>query len=152
MTETAPDATIFTLEKANRALPLVRRIIDDVVAEHLTWKDLVARYELVAAGARPEWGESPEMLALRADIDRIAARINGYVTELEQIGCVLKGFEQGLVDFYGLYDGRMVCLCWQQGEEAITHWHEIDAGFQGRQTITPAFLAHEGEPAAAGGE
>ena len=151
MTKSAPEPTIFTVEKANRALPLVRRIIDDIRAEHPMWKDLVARYELVAAGARPEWGESPEMLTLRADIDRIAARIDGYVTELEQIGCVLKGFEQGLVDFYGMQDGRMVCLCWLQGEDSVTHWHEIDAGFQGRQMITPAFLAHEGVPATAGG-
>ena len=147
MTETAPDVTIFTVEKANRALPLVRRIVDDIVAEHPTWKDLVARYELVVAGARAEWGESPEMLELRGRIDRIAARINGYVAELEQVGCVLKGFEQGLVDFYGMYEGRVVCLCWLQGEGSVTHWHELDAGFDGRQEITPEFLAHEGETA-----
>ena len=147
MTETAPDVTIFTVDKANRALRLVRRIMDDIVAEHPAWKDLVARYELVAAGARPDWGESAEMLDLRRQIDLIAARINGYVAELEQVGCVLKGFEQGLVDFYGMYDGRLVCLCWRQGEESVSHWHELDAGFAGRQAITPAFLALEGEPA-----
>ena len=151
MTETAPDVTIFTVEKANRALPLVRRIMDDIAADHPTWKDLVARYELVAAGSRAEWGESPEMLDLRAQIDRLAARINGYVTELEQVGCVLKGFEQGLVDFYGTHEGRLVCLCWRQGEESVSHWHEMDAGFQGRQAITPAFLSREGEPAPSGG-
>ncbi len=152
MTETAPDVTIFTVEKANRALPLVRRIVTDIVKEHPVWRDLVARYELAAAGARPERGETPEMRDLQAQIDRMAARIDGYVTEIEQVGCVLKGFEQGLVDFYGAFEGRVVCLCWQQGEDAVTHWHELDAGFQGRQEITPAFLAGEGEPAPAGGK
>jgi hypothetical protein len=150
MTEIAPDVIIFTVEKANRALPLVRRIVGDIVAEHPVWRDLMARYELLVAGARPERGESPEMLELRAQIDRIAARISGYQAELEQIGCVLKGFEQGLVDFYGSYEGRLVCLCWQVGEDAVTHWHELEAGFQGRQDITPEFLAGQAEPARAG--
>lgn len=143
MTETLPDVTIFTVEKANSALPLVRRIVADITAEHPHWRDLVARYELVAGGARSEWGESNEMLTLRHEVDRIAARISGYVAELEQIGVSLKGFEEGLVDFYGMHEGRLVCLCWRQGEEAITHWHEIETGFAGRQPITPEFLAQE---------
>lgn len=145
MTDTSSDVRVFTVAKANSALPLVRRIADDIVAEHPRWKDLVARYELAAAGSRPEWGESAEMRTLRQQIDALAERINGYVTELEQIGCLLKGFEQGLVDFYGMYLGRLVCLCWQRGEDAVSHWHEVDAGFAGRQAITPEFLAAEGE-------
>jgi hypothetical protein len=133
---------LFTVERANSALPLVRRIVQDIVAEHPRWKDLVARYELAAAGAR---GESPEPLALRKEIDAIATRINGYADELAEVGCVLKGFEHGLVDFYGLHEGRMVYLCWRLGEATVTHWHEIDAGFAGRQEITPAFVAAQAE-------
>lgn len=141
MTEDPSEIRIFTLEKANRALPLVRRIVDDIVAEHPRWKDLVARYELAAAGARPEWGESPDMVRLRQEIDAAAERINGFVKELEAIGCQLKGFEQGLVDFYATFEGRLVFLCWQRGEPDITHWHELDAGFAGRRGITPDFAA-----------
>jgi hypothetical protein len=137
----APDITIFTVEKANRALPLVRRIVADITAEHPRWRDLVARYELVAAGARSDWGESGEMLALRQEVDRVATRISGYVSELDQIGVSLKGFEDGLVDFYGTYEGRLVSLCWKEGEESVSHWHELDAGFGGRQSITPEFIA-----------
>jgi hypothetical protein len=139
MTETLSGIRLFSVEKANRALPLVRRIVDDIVAEHPRWRELVARFELVAAGARPEWGETPEMQRLRKEIDAAAARINGYVAELELIGCQLKGFEQGLVDFYGMYQGRLVHLCWLRGEDAVTHWHELDAGFAGRQEITAEF-------------
>ncbi len=137
---------IFTVERANAALPLVRRIVQDVVAEHPRWKDLVSRYELAAAGARPEWGESPEQQALRREIEQIAQRINGYVDELSEVGCLLKDFEHGLVDFYGLHEGRLVFLCWRLGEEGVTHWHEIEAGFAGRQEITPEFVATEHGP------
>jgi hypothetical protein len=153
MTGSAQDIRIFTVAKANSALPLVRRIVADITAEHPRWRDLVARYELAAAGARPEQGETKDMLVLRREVDRAAERINGYITELEQVGCQLKGFEQGLVDFYGMVQGRVVCLCWQQGEDAVAHWHELETGFSGRQPITPEFLADEGEtvPAAAKG-
>ena len=137
------DIKVFTIEQANRALPLVRRIVQDIVAEHPGWKDLVARYELAAAGARPEWGESPEQLKLRGEIDAVARRINGYVDELAAVGCLLKGFEDGLVDFYGYQEGRLVFLCWRLGEERVTHWHDLDAGFAGRRPIAPEFATTE---------
>ena len=137
---------VFTVERANSALPLVRRIVRDIVAEHPRWKDLILRYELAAAGSRAEWGESPQQLELRREIDVIAQRINGYVDELAEVGCLLKGFEDGLVDFYGLHEGRPVFLCWRLGEEALTHWHEINAGVAGRQEITPEFVASEAVP------
>ncbi len=125
----------FTLDQANRTLPLVRRIVADLTALHPAWRDLVARYELAAAQARPDWGESPEQLALREEIEAVARKINAYIQELEQVGCVFKGFSEGLVDFYGKLDGRDICWCWKLGEERIDHWHDVKAGFAGRQPI-----------------
>lgn len=125
----------FTLAQANKTLPLVRRIVSDLTSLHPQWRDLVYRYELIAAQAKPEWGESPEQVALRAEIEALARQINDYLLELDQVGCVFKGFEAGLVDFYGQLDGRDIFWCWQQGEEQITHWHDIEAGFAGRQPV-----------------
>jgi hypothetical protein len=125
----------FTLAEANRTLPLVKRIVSDLVTLHPEWRDLVNKYELVAAQARPEWGESTDQMALRARIDEVAGRINDYLGELEQIGCMFKGFEQGLVDFYGKLDGKEIFWCWKQGEDKIEHWHELETGYAGRQPI-----------------
>jgi hypothetical protein len=125
----------FTLAEANRTLPLVKRIVGDITALHPQWRDLVSRYELVAAQAKPEWGESREQLDLRHQIDAVAREINGYLQELEQIGCLFKGFDEGLVDFYGKLDGREIFWCWKKGEERIEHWHELKAGYQGRQPV-----------------
>ena len=122
----------FTLAEANRTLPLVKRIVEDIASYYPTWKDLVAKYELIAAKARPDWGESPEQLGVKAQIDEIALKINGCLQELEQIGCEFKG-EEGLVDFHGTLEGREILWCWKLGEDRITHWHELDAGFKGRQ-------------------
>ncbi len=125
----------FTAAEANRTLPLVRRIVDDITMLYPEWRELVNQYELVAASAKPEWGESTEQIALRSRIEDIARRITAYLAELETVGCVFKGFQEGLVDFYGKLDGRDVFWCWKQGEDRIEHWHDIEAGFAGRQPI-----------------
>jgi hypothetical protein len=81
------------------------------------------------------------VLELRDAAALEAERINGYLLELEEIGCVFKGFEAGLVDFYALREDRLVFLCWRMGEPHIAHWHEVDAGFEGRQAIDHTMLA-----------
>ena len=125
----------FTLAEANRTLPLVKRVVQDIASYYPSWKDLVSKYELIAAKARPDWGESPEQLGLKAQIDDVARKINACLVELEQIGCEFKGFEEGLVDFHGKLDEREILWCWKLGEDRITHWHDLDAGFAGRQPI-----------------
>jgi hypothetical protein len=126
---------LFTLAEANRTLPLVKRVVQDIMSVYPEWKDLVSRYELVASQARPEWGESKEQLDLKAQIDAVARKINSYLGELEQIGCEFKGFDDGLVDFHGRLDEREILWCWKSGEDRITHWHELDSGFGGRQPL-----------------
>lgn len=125
----------FTVEQANRTLPLVRRIVADIVGEYRTWKEHLFRYELIAAGSRAQDGESGEQVALRRKVDDSAQRINGYMDELGAIGCVFKGFEDGLVDFYSQREGRDVFLCWKIGEDRVSHWHEVDAGAAARQLL-----------------
>ena len=125
----------FTLAEANRTLPLVKRVVADITALYPKWRELVYRYEYAAAQARPDWGESTEQLELRGDIEAVARDINQYLQELEQVGCVFKGFEQGLVDFYGKLDGRDVFWCWKVGEDRIDHWHDLEAGYAGRQPV-----------------
>ena len=132
---------LFTLAEAERTLPLVRRIVQDLTAEYPAWRAAVAKFELLTGGARAEWGETGELLDAREDVARHAERINRYLQELEGIGCVFKGFEAGLVDFYSLREDRPIFLCWRLGEDRITHWHEIDSGFAGRQPIDGAILS-----------
>jgi len=125
----------FTLAEANRTLPLVRRVVQDIMAAHPEWKDLVSRYELVASRARPDWGQSKEQLDLKSQIDAVAGKINEYLRELEEIGCEFKDFEKGLVDFHGRLEGREILWCWKSGEDRIAHWHELEAGYAGRQPL-----------------
>jgi len=136
-----PEFKLFTLDEAERTLPLVQRIVQDLTGEYPAWRAAVARFEMLTGGARADWGETGELLAARESIAAHAERINRYLQELELVGCVFKGFEAGLVDFYSLRDDRPVFLCWRLGEERITHWHEIDSGFAGRQPIDASILS-----------
>jgi hypothetical protein len=137
----SPSVKVFTVAQASRTLPLVSRIVADVVAEHPRWRQLMAEYEIAALSSRPEAGESAEQRRLRAAIDVVARRIDGYLRELRPVGCQLKSYEDGTVDFYARHQNRLVLLCWRLGEEAVAHWHELDTGFGGRQVITAEFEA-----------
>jgi hypothetical protein len=134
-TDRMSSVRVFTVAQANPTLPLVRRIVSDVVAEYPRWRQLVAAYEIAALSSRPDAAESVESRRLRTEIGAVAGRIDGYVRELRTVGCQLKSYEDGTVDFYARRDDRLVLLCWRLGEDAVTHWHELDAGFGGRQVI-----------------
>lgn len=131
---------IFSVREAEATLPLVQRIVADLLTAYPRWKALVASYELLTAPLKAGDQEPPELLEVRDAVTREAERISGFLLELEEIGCVFKGFDAGLVDFYALRDDRLVYLCWQLGEAHISHWHEVDAGFAGRQPVDEIML------------
>lgn len=131
---------IFSVREADATLPLVQRIVADLLTAYPRWKALVASYELLTGPLKAGDQEPPALIEVRNAVTREAERISGFLLELEEIGCVFKGFDAGLVDFYALRDDRLVFLCWQQGEPHISHWHEVDAGFAGRQLVDETML------------
>src|SRR4051794_29128476 len=116
-----PEFKLFTLVEAERTLPLVRRIVEDLAQEYPAWRAAVGRFEILTGGARADWGETQELIAARDIVTAHAERINRFLQELEAIGCVFKGFEAGVVGFYSLRGGRPVFLCWRPGGGGITH-------------------------------
>ena len=130
---------LFTVEQANRTLPLVKRIVEDLVRDHRLWEDKVREFEVATAGSSPE---HPDAIAelLQIEAQRLAADIEHYIAELHDLGVICKGMDTGLVDFRGRIDGRDVFYCWKLGEPSVQYWHEIDAGFVGRQRLHPLVL------------
>ncbi len=55
--------------------------------------------------------------------------------EILNYGAIVKDLNFGLVDFYSLYNGREIFLCWQLGENNIKYWHEADSGYDERKPI-----------------
>ena len=116
----------FTLAQANSALPLVKRIVGDIVKTH----GLILRLQ-----AEMDRAAGKEQAAAQSRLDESVGRLEDYVEELTEIGCELKDYQVGLIDFVGRHETRDVYLCWKLGEEKIDFWHEINAGYAGRQPV-----------------
>ncbi len=106
---------VYTIAEAKRTLPLVQRIVADIVAAS---RDL----------ERQEDAEGDEAQLL-------AARLRKYAQELEAMGIELKDPRTGLVDYYWRRGDETVYLCWRHGEPEIAHWHDLEAGFAGRRRL-----------------
>lgn len=117
----------FTLEEANKTLPLVRRVVGDIVATHAQAVHLQKELEQLGVKEQP---------AVQGKLDTAMSHLEDYVDELREIGCELKDYQQGLIDFTGRHKGRDICFCWKLGEETVAHWHETSAGVAGRQPVS----------------
>jgi hypothetical protein len=130
---------LFTVERANRTLPLVRKIVEDVVRQHRLWREKILELDLVASAARAsEPRDRAEELEREAQV--LAREIDGFQHELEQLGIQLKDRRLGLVDFPSEMNGRHILLCWRLGEPEVQFWHELDAGYAGRQPLSPSLV------------
>src|SRR5262245_41297290 len=116
----------FTPAQANAMLPLVRRIVQDITELAGELRGIQEHHARLA-------GE--ELQQAEDEFERGRERMTEFVAELRKLGVELKDFFMGLVDFPCWMDGREVCLCWRQGEPEVGHWHEVDAGFAGRQKL-----------------
>lgn len=124
---------VFTLEHANQTLPLVSRIVSDIVIQQ---KKVSAIEEQCHA---PVSDSSDAAEALRMRYADELEKLRTLIDELSVIGCQLKDWRRGLVDFLAFHRGRPVELCWRLGEKTIQHWHDVGAGFPCRQAIDEEF-------------
>lgn len=125
---------VFTAGEANRALTLVRKVVSDIVRDYRRLRELHK-----ACRALDTKGRCAEAEQARQDYVCVTDHLSELKEELEKIGCELKDYQIGLVDFASLYEGREVCLCWKLGEEKVAWWHEINAGYASRKPITADF-------------
>jgi hypothetical protein len=70
----------------------------------------------------------------------LAQEIRGLVRAVAEMGVLVKGLDDGLIDFPSVRRGREIYLCWKLGEgERISWWHEVEAGFAGRRPISELY-------------
>jgi hypothetical protein len=66
---------------------------------------------------------------------RTMAEINQVFQEFHQREIQIKDLERGLIDFPAFVGGKEVFLCWEQDEEEVEFWHDIDSGYAGREKL-----------------
>ncbi len=109
---------MFTVEQANKMLPLVRRIVEDAVRDYYRWQDRVREFELASVGSTLE-NPDPIAIELESDVMRLAESIDSYLHEIRQLGVEIKSIEGGMVGFPAEVDGRAVSLVWKLGDERV---------------------------------
>src|ERR1051325_8763022 len=79
----------FTVDEANRMLPLVKRIVSDAVRDYWRWQDAVREFEVAALRSSPD---HPDDVAeqLQNEATRLARDIDGYMRELKDLGVMFK--------------------------------------------------------------
>ena len=143
MAEAYRPRKLFTVEQANAALPLVRAITADLVRLSREVIERRERLALLSAG-RSASAKDPyteELSQIEEELDKDTEQLQAYVEELRDLGVEPKSGPEGLVDFPAMMDDRIVLLCWKLGESEVLHWHELDAGFQGRQSLIAGSVA-----------
>ena len=119
----------YSIEQANAAMGWVRERIERMRAAREQLGDEEARAALADAAPTNGGGE-PGMVVSEAFLD-----LRNALIELNELDIVLRDLERGLFDFPALRDGREVYLCLEDGEDEIGYWHDIEAGYGGRQPL-----------------
>jgi hypothetical protein len=119
----------YTPEQANAALPWVEEQIERLRSARLGLVDEEAR-DALAEATPTNGGGQPGRVISEAFLELRAA-----LTELQAQEVVLRDLDRGLVDFPALREGREIYLCWVEGEDSVDWWHELEAGYAGRQPL-----------------
>lgn len=130
-TKTTVTRKTFCVEEANRALPFLQRVINDIVDLHeqiVLCRRTMERIEMGLHGGKPAVYEAE----YRSNMNRL----RDLVRELDLVGVDLLDFERGLISFPTVHDGREAALSWQLGENEVEYWHEPEGGVDSREPIT----------------
>lgn len=121
---------LFTLEEANRLIPVLRPLLQRLTSLRNDLSALQPEIQRARKNALLDGGTQvgPYYVSL-------LERFNRVLSKIERTGVLVKDFRTGLCDFPHRRDGRLIYLCWRMDEDEVRYWHETDAGFAGRKPI-----------------
>jgi hypothetical protein len=136
------DAPVFSLESVNALVPRLNAMIGEQLGRRgmieVKLAALAAMLGDTPSGLEPVADDATDAARLRAETKDLVAAYRSAWQEIEDMGAVVKDPRKGLIDFYGRVDGELVWLCWQYGEEEVSHYHGLEEGFPGRKEILHA--------------
>jgi hypothetical protein len=119
----------FTREEANAVLPRLKPLLRQLRDAKDELTDEEAHEVLAEAAAGNGGGDEGRQVGVAF------LEVRRLLEVLEEAGIVLRDIDRGLVDFPALLDGREIYLCWELGEDEIEFWHELSAGYRGREPL-----------------
>jgi hypothetical protein len=130
---------LFTLDEANRVLPLVRSITRDAVSRYRAVKSEINVLSSLNA-QRAAGNEVPDEAVDRQDqvIARKLYELQRLIDELEALGCRLRDYQKGVVDFPAalMHEDQFAFYCWILGDRHVAHWHSEEEGYDRRRLVS----------------
>jgi hypothetical protein len=122
----------YTVEEARQMLPKLRHWLGELNEHRKRVTQLDNRLgHLLKDGSDPGG-------ALVNEWNKHLAGIQKHLAALRKLEIQIKDLERGLVDFPAIIGGKEVFLCWEQDEDDIEFWHDLDTGFAGRERLPEA--------------
>lgn len=141
----------FTLEQAESLLPDIEITIRDAVSSKTSFAEAESALQAITQRVMMLGGVLVDRNVVQNNKtrrDNSAERLKTAIEKIQEMGCVIKDIDVGLVDFPTLFRGEEVYLCWKLGESGIRLWHGTSEGFAGRKPIDDDFLEnHRGDAA-----
>ncbi len=125
-----PFPRLFTVEEANALLPRLRELLEDAAVRRDRMRERAPHLEPILKAAGSNGGGRAG-----SEYGAEAYRLYLVLERIRELGVLLKDLDAGLLDFPHERDGRVVFLCWHPPEERVGYWHEIQAGYRGRQPL-----------------
>ena len=127
----------FTPSEANELLEEVRPLAESLVQHRQGMRLAAERRARLTARIAGNGGDldPQEPGELDEEFQRESHAVTQAAERLQRLGVLVKDLDSGLVDFPALHQGEEVLLCWQVGEDEVTHWHGVDEGFAGRKPL-----------------
>ena len=122
----------YTVEEARELLPQLRVWLADLNRHRQRVTQLDERLGQMLARGSDAGGELVnEWIKSLAGIQRSLIRFR-------KLDIQIKDLERGLIDFPAIMAGKEVFLCWEQDEDDIEFWHDLDTGYAGREQLPEA--------------
>ena len=124
--------TYFSISDANKILPSVIKKFNysKMLKNEIIKMEKQMSLDLTSKTSMEDY------IILKQKLNRKVTEFYQSIEDLESLGVVLKGLEQGLLDFPAKRFDEEIWLCWKEGETEIKFWHEKDSGFMGRKPIS----------------
>lgn len=148
MTTPAPQELQFTIRSANQTLPLVKMIVQDIVALSREVAETRQRLEYLSEGREASSREdeySKELTSIEQATEMKFNDVEQFIGELSQLGLGTTAVTHGFVDFPAMRQDEAVCLCWHLGDKEVMYWHGRDEECSARRLVDLPLIRQSGD-------
>jgi hypothetical protein len=123
--------TLYTPQTADKALPEVKRLFEDIIVQKNHVVALQEEIQTIIDSGNPFEG----FIKKKQELNTAVTNLYKAIEQLEAIGVIIKSVDEGLLDFPSRRFDEEVWLCWKVGETKVKFWHGKEEGFMGRKPL-----------------